>query len=57
MLGLRERILEGVDGMDEADENKYPGYGSLYFVENIVEDWMDVGLPLGCAATVPLGLE
>ena len=56
MLGLRERMLEGVDGIDEPDENEYPGYGSLYFVENIVDGWTEVGLPVGWVVTVPLGL-
>jgi hypothetical protein len=29
ILGLRERMLVGVEGMDEPDEKEYAGYGSL----------------------------
>lgn len=34
ILGLRERILDGVDGMDEPDENEYAGCGSLNLAES-----------------------
>ena len=39
MLGLRERKLVGVEGMDDADELEYAGKASLYFE-------LSVGLPI-----------
>jgi hypothetical protein len=29
ILGLRERMLVGVEGMEDPDEKEYAGYGSL----------------------------
>lgn len=51
MLGLRERKLVGVDGMEEADDAGSPGNGSLNLVANITGDeCADAGL-------LPLTLE
>jgi hypothetical protein len=52
MLGLRERKLVGVEGMDDAamDEFESPGKDSLNRVDNVNEDgweWFEFGLPTG----------
>jgi hypothetical protein len=36
MLGLRERRLVGVDGIEEADDMDSPGYDSLNFVATMI---------------------
>lgn len=43
MLGLRERILVGVDGMDEPDETDMPGKGSLYLIGSMTGE-VEAGL-------------
>lgn len=47
ILGLRERILDGVDGIDDADadDKQYDGYDSLNFAEKLFgEGCIEVGL-------------
>lgn len=45
MLGLRERKLVGVDGIEEVELREDDGYDSLYFAGSIIgEECVDVGL-------------
>lgn len=45
MLGLRERRLVGVDGIEDADDGVNPGYGSLNLVASMRgEECTDPGL-------------
>lgn len=47
ILGLRERKLVGVEGIDEPDETGRLGNGSLNFAGSIRgEEWDEVGLLL-----------
>lgn len=46
ILGLRERRLVGVEGMEEADDVEYPGKLSLYLELSMIEGgYPDDGLP------------
>lgn len=53
ILGLRDRRLVGVDGIDDADEVEKPGNGSLNFVANMTGDeCVEVGLLIGLLVTL-----
>lgn len=45
MLGLRDRILVGVEGIDDAEGVDKLGYDSLYLEKTIGDECEDGGLP------------